>query len=819
MTWVVFALGLGGLFSPSIAAADTWGQYLVVIDDSGSMNANDPRRLVVMAATAMAAALEDGDQIAMVGLNELAAGQVPRFVSPREFLAGRDGEVGARALAGERIDRLAQHRGGTPCRAALDRARAMLEGAAAAGAPQTLLLLTDGACNGGAVEPAERWLGGLRAHKEGRFRFVLLTRSGRERVEPELLRYAAATGWTGSSRISFDARALLRAFAEVLSFSRGLRYDDGGRIGLERTFAGARKVRVLAIAEQGAEVIELAQVTGGKEQVIAGGPTFRHPEHGWSLRATGLGPSSAPYAVAARTPGVDVLVIPSYGALAVEAVVAPCEPRPALPWTRESPVRAGQPHCAWARLVGDSGETIVPGRSFDFDLELCEDDECGRASAMQPGADGTFNAQLGAAPEDGRHERIFRAKGGALAREVSTRRGFQAMSFGISELRRAGESAAVTSLDLGDLPKATIETISLEGRGAFPAGASAELSCSIDGDAAVRECLVCRPSTPTIALQDPLSVQVEIGATPFCPALSDHSASPLEVRMRLEIRPIGEAAASLGPTVLPITAKLKYAPNTERPMSIMGGGTLVQKIAVPSPIAAAVSVSIVGEDLPEGLMLEPESVTTRLQAAVAGDIDRVSVRAVAENCCAPGTYRATLRVQAEAGGPVLSVPLAITVVKPSFWTCPGQKILRWTLIGLGLLTLLWILRGFISPAKFPPGVILAYAESHTALSKLSEGDEGWLRIERFSETKRGFYRPATLHLGGSQAPLPSMRRMAPSARVEASAGGGAMLIVEGDGTETFSESKGWTMLGAGSHVIHSRIILRREGDLYLLIRR
>jgi len=806
---------------------ETWGQYLVVIDDSGSMDANDPRRLVVMAAMAMAAALEDADQIAVVGLNELADGATPRLVSPRELVEAQAGATGPRELTGERVDRLAQHRGGTPCRAALTRAQELLEGAASAGAPQTLLMLTDGACNGGKVEGAEGWLGGLRAHREGRFRFVLLTRSGRERVEPELLRYAAATGWSGESRVSFDARALLRAFAEVLSFSRGLRYDDGGRVGLDRTFAGARNVRVLAIAEDGAETIDLSKVTGQVEgeveSSVEGGPTFRHPAHGWSLRCPSLGPGAEPYAVKAKTDGVDVLVIPSYGGLRVEAVIAPCEPRPALPWTRESPVRAGQPHCAWARLVGDTGETIVPGSSFAFELELCEEggegDTCERASAMQPDADGTFNAQLGAAPEGGRHERTFRAHGGALALPVTTKRAFQAMSFGISELRRAGAPEPVHSLELGELPMATIETITLEGRGAFPASASADVSCSIDGDAAIRECLVCRPSSPTVALQDPLSLQVEVGATPFCPAISDNSGQPLPVRMRLEITPKGEAAASLGPTVLPISATLKYAPNRERAISLMGGGEGTQKIAVPSPLSASVKVRVIGEDLPDDLFIEPESENVRLEAAVAGDVDHVTLRVASEDCCSPTTYRAELRLQAEAGGPELSVPLVITVQDPGFWVCPGKKILRWTLVGLGLLTLLWILRGFVSPAKFPSGVVLAYAESHSALSKLGEGDEGWLRIERFDETGRGFYRPGTLYLGGSKAPLPSLKRMAPSARIEACDGGGATLIVDGDGTEIFSESKGWTPIEPGAQPIHSRIILRREGELYLLFRR
>lgn len=803
---------------------ETWGQYLVVIDDSGSMDANDPRRLVVMAAMAMAAALEDADQIAVVGLNELADGATPRLVSPRELIEAQAGATGPRVLAGERVDRLAQHRGGTPCRAALTRAQELLEGAASAGAPQTLLMLTDGACNGGKVEGAEGWLGGLRAHREGRFRFVLLTRAGRDRVEPELLRYATATGWSGESRISFDARALLRAFAEVLSFSRGLRYDDGGRVGLDRTFAGARNVRALAIAEDGAETIDLSTSTGAVEATIDGGPTFSHPIHRWSLRCPSLGPGAEPYAVRSKTDGVDVLVIPSYGGLRVEAVIAPCEPRPALPWTRESPVRAGQPHCAWARLVGDTGETIVPGSSFAFELELCdegdgEDDKCERASAMQPDSDGTFNAQLGAAPEGGRHERTFRAHGGALARPVTTKRAFQAMSFGISELRRAGDPAPVHSLELGELPMATIETLTLEGRGAFPASASADVSCSIDGDAAIRECLVCRPSSPTVALQDPLSLQVEVGATPFCPAISDNSAQPLPVRMRLEITPKGEAAASLGPTVLPISATLKYAQNRERTISLVGGGEGTQKIAVPAPLSASVRVRVIGENFPDELIIEPVSDNVRLEADVAGSVDYVTLRVASEDCCSPTTYRADLRVQAEAGGPELSVPLVITVQDPGFWVCPGKKILRWTLIGLGLLTLLWILRGFVSPAKFPPGVVLAYAESHSALSKLGEGDEGWLRIERFDETKRGFYRPSTLYLGGSKAPLPSLKRMAPSARIEASDGGGATLIVDGEGTETFSESNGWTPLEPGSHPIHSRILLRREGELYLLFRR
>ena len=816
-------LALLALLLPGRALADTWGQYLVVLDDSGSMDQNDPRRLVVMAAAAMALALEDGDQIALVGLNELADGaELPRFVGPGELLAGRDGPEAARPLAGPRFDRIAQHRGGTPCRAALDRARALLERAASAGAPQTLLFLTDGACNGGPVERAESWLAGLRAHAEGRFRFVLLTRDSRDRVDPELLRYAQLTGWTGDPRIAFDARALLRAFAEVLSFSRGLRHDDGGRPGQGRTFAGARRVRALAIAEAGTEPIALVRADDpgdAGDAPIVGGPTFTSTAHGWSLRAATLPPRDRPFAVRAGTAGVDVLVIPSYGDLRVEAVVAPCGLRPPLPWSRELAVRAGQPACAFARLVGDAGDTIVPGRSFAFDLELCDDPACASASAMQPDADGTFNAQLGPAPASGRHERAFRARGGALARPVVARRAFAAMAFGIAALTRAGDDAPLAELDLGDLPRATRETLSLAGRGAFPAGATADVTCAIEGDAAIRACLTCAPAAPTIALQDPLALQLDVDAAPFCPAVSDHGGQPVAVRMTLQLAPRGDAAAALPPFTLPIRGLLRYAAVAPQELRVRGGDDAVAVAQVPAPIAAAVALEIDAAGLPGDLRLAPVATATRLQSPAPGGLAPVELRVEAGECCAARAYDAALVLRAESGGPALRVPLRVVVDDPGFWVCPGRKILRWGLAALGLLLLVWVIRGFVSPAKFAPGIVLAYAESHPALAKLREGDEGWLRIDRFPEVRRGFYRPATLHLGGAKAPLPSLRRMSPTTRVEARPGGGLVLIVAGEGNEAFSESKGWHPLDPGEHPVHARMVLRREGTLYLLLRR
>ena len=106
---------------PRLAHADTWGQYLVLIDDSGSMNQSDPDRLVMLASLSLAAGLGDADQIMVVGLNELARGEVsgPRFISPGQLLAERDGAEGARTLAQTpELEHMARHQGGTPCRQA-----------------------------------------------------------------------------------------------------------------------------------------------------------------------------------------------------------------------------------------------------------------------------------------------------------------------------------------------------------------------------------------------------------------------------------------------------------------------------------------------------------------------------------------------------------------------------------------------------------------------------------------------------------------------------------------------------------------------------
>ncbi len=831
---------------PTKARAETWGQYLVLIDDSGSMDGSDPDRLVMMASLALAAALGDADQVMIVGLNELAKGEVrgPRFVSPRELLTERDGKEGTRELSGDRYESMARHQGRTPCGAALEQARSILDSVSGSGAPQTLLMLTDGGCSD-TVVPADQWLAGLESHAQGQFRFALLGKQGAEKLDPTLLGYASATGFTGAA-ISFDARSLLRAFAEVLSFSRGLRYDNGGLAGHERTFAGAREVRVLAISEQGRAPIRLvwSERGEGTDHALERGPTYRHGEFGWSLRGAREDSHAQPFSVRSLDTGVDVLVIPSYGKLRIEAVVTPCSSvspagadgdpanpeaseAPPLPWTREKAVRSGQPACAWARLVGDSGQTIHPLRSFDFVMKLCEDEACTRASAMQPAEDGTFNAQLGVIAE-GRHERWFRAEGGALAQPVTASRGFQSMAFGITQVARAeAPDQPIETVELGALPQALTSVITLELSGSFPAGASAALSCTVQdsvGQMNLLEgelsCLRCTPKQTSVALQDPVTVQVEVAATSFCPTLSE-ALGELPVALDLLVKPDpvpGSEGDQIAERRIPLRGKLRYAKLEPQRVEFVAGSSQKVSVSVPAAVNAEVALELEPlDEVPEELEVELATAELRM-GSEPGSTTSIELALAASGCCETGEYRYSLTLRDKAGGPTITVPVTVSVTKPSFWVCPGKQIA----MGLGAAALLglliWTIRGFTSPAKFADSAVLVRAESHEALAKVVDGDEDWRLVRSLEPTARGFYKPATIHLGGSKAALPSLRGQPDDARIEARPHGNATLVIEAEGIEQFRESSGWTPMPVGQHPIGSTIVLRRD-DTYLQFRR
>jgi hypothetical protein len=160
----------------------------------------------------------------------------------------------------------------------------------------------------------------------------------------------------------------------------------------------------------------------------------------------------------------------------------------------------------------------------------------------------------------------------------------------------------------------------------------------------------------------------------------------------------------------------------------------------------------------------------------------------------------------------------VRVDAPSFWVCPGKLILEWTLGVLGLGFVVWVVRGFVTPAKFAETAVLARAESHEALAKLGEGDEDWRLVRSLEPTARGFRKPATIHFGGPRAALPSLRELPDDARIEAGSHGNATLVVDAEGIETFKESTGWEPVPVGSRPIGTSVVLRRDRT-YLMFRR
>lgn len=831
---LIWLIGWVALIWPRAAHAQTWGQYLIVLDDSGSMDGSDPDRRVMLASLALVEALGDADQVMIVGLNELAAGGTGQwqFMAPRELLRERDAAEGTRELVGPRFDAMARHQGATPCKAALAQAKTILESVAGSGTPQTLLMLTDGACSE-PVEPAETWLSGLTSHAEARFRFVLLSKPDRAGVDAELVRYASATGWTGNAKINFDVRSLLQAFADVLAFSRGLRFDDGGRGGLSRSFAGAREVRVLAISESGQAPIHLAYTDDSmdsRDEPLVGGPTFRSSSYGWSLRAAKTDARSQRISVHSSDVGVEVLVIPSYGLLHVEATIAPCgefdgeqgrPSAPPLPWTRERAVRAGQPACAWARLVGDTGDTIHPLDSFPFEITLCEDQACTSASAMQPSAEGSFNAQLGVFAK-GRHERWFRAAKGSLARPLMTARAFAAMAFGVAEVRRQGGEAPIDALELGVLPQpGALATTTLEFAGSFPAGSAAELACELgEGTPA---CFACEVLQPEVVLQDPFRVELRASASPLCPALHE-SDGEAAIAATLVVRPKPDAQGK--PSELPehrlaLRGELRYAVVEAQTIAAKAGDEARVSLQVPAPVGGSDGVALEfaiepGPGVPADLIVEPIE-PRRVFEAEPGERATIELRVRSPDCCDAGEYPFTLVVSGPQGA-TLRVPVTLQLEAASFWTCPGKQIAL-GLAGLAAIGLVvWLIRGFTSPAKFADAAVLVRAESHEALVKVVDGDEDWRLVRALEPTARGFYKPATIHFGGSSAALPSLRGLPDDAAIEARPHGNAALVVKAEGIEQFKESTGWQLVPVGQHPIGSSIVLRRD-DTYMQFRR
>lgn len=136
-------------------------QFVLVLDDSGSMDRTDPDRLAVFAVRSLLSLLDDRDEVSIVRLN------APKEEAPAiEPLGNNRANLLRRLnLGGELAAYLGEN---TTCRSALEVAKRLLEEAHRPNVAQVVLFLTDGKCTPADQRPdAAAFLQGLASHGEG----------------------------------------------------------------------------------------------------------------------------------------------------------------------------------------------------------------------------------------------------------------------------------------------------------------------------------------------------------------------------------------------------------------------------------------------------------------------------------------------------------------------------------------------------------------------------------------------------------------------------------------------------------------------------
>lgn len=342
-------------------------QFVLVIDDSGSMDKTDPNRLSVFAAQALLSMLDDRDEVSIVRLNGPAAGEVPPPIEP--LARNRS------AMQGLLASRIAPYKGqNTTCRSALEATKRLLNQAHRPNVAQVVLFLTDGACTPAATERPDpaAFLSGLRSHEEELFQFYLLLFPGLD-YSPELETLAGRSGGDRIEIGSTDPTAILHAFATAMSRSQGyeaaLLTPESPEVAAHR---GARRVRLLAVARGASPPLGLSVYDyQGQPALSLGQPrqgVHRHQNREpFRFVALDYRPGTEPVTVRVTGAGNawKVVALPEYRLfLEMKAFEGACGTgRPA-----GSGMGTGSTACFVLDLVNETGAT-VSGGALGRDLE------------------------------------------------------------------------------------------------------------------------------------------------------------------------------------------------------------------------------------------------------------------------------------------------------------------------------------------------------------------------------------------------------------------------------------------------------------------
>ena len=693
----------------SASSAETRAaQFVLVIDDSGSMRETDPNRLAVFAAQALLAMLDDRDEVSLVRLNGAALGEEPPPIQPLSRGRKRLNELlegGVAAYAGKE----------TTCRSALASTRRLLDQAYRPNVAQVVLFLTDGACTPKEEETPDlqAFLGGLRSHGEGLFQFYLLRFAGGE-VSPQLQQLAQVTGGDVIEVPAGDPTALLHGFATALSRSQGYEAElvspDDPEIAAHR---GARRVRLLAVApgespDLGLSVHDLqgrSPKAGGRPGVhrypggappVAGIPD--RPGQPFRFVALDYKPDTSPMrvSVTGAGDGWKAVAVPEYRlALKMVAREGSCEStgRPVT----DRGVETGSAVCLEADLVNESEVTVdagLTGRDLEAFVYMGEDAE---PVAMRPlGEKARFRLQLNNLEKgylnlrpvvrlnlaDGKSAELRGRSLSIQASSVDIRPSLDQSGFGSLQ---PGEEA-VRRLRLQGVFPATALRLGLRDRKDIPSCVTVEL----DGEPEGRPVKVTAGSEHTATLR----------VAPYCAPGTFRQPYPTRLVLSFE---------GLSPREIPITFVVDHQLQVPEAVQLKAKGGEHAEAALSLPgnrqkdlRLTATLAGTTPETWPE------KHLDLVLGGAPVGKPftlreDSLRLRAEASPCCAAGSYPATLELRpaslegyapgVEAPEPMV-IPVRVEVESAGVWACWGYWIVRGLILLLLLLAILYVLNMF-----------------------------------------------------------------------------------------------------------------------------
>jgi hypothetical protein len=704
VAWCLVALGLapgawaqGAAESKSLAA-----QYVLLLDDSGSMQSNDPDRLAVFAARSMLALLDDKDEVSVVRLNGAIEGEQAAGLQPLGQVRG-DYE---KLL--DNTGKIASYKGGaTPCTPALEGVKKLLNASRKKHTRQVVVYLTDGACELGSgadsVSP-EAFLGGVDSARDQELFFYLLRFAGKPYTK-SLDVLTAKTG-AASFELTADATGILQPFARALSQAQG--FDAFEVTPDEPTIAAhsaAKRVRLLAVAEGEGAALAI-EFKGSKPKLLGDPRTGVHRFEGKrSYRYVALdylpGKSKVEVDVKNAGPKWKLIAIPEYR-LRLETVVrsGACGEAGSTVQT----IDTGKTLCVEARLLNDASEPVTPeglGGSVEFVVSyLAPGDEAPKELPLNL-AKGQLVATLERANLKG-GDHVFRpsakltlgtGKPFPLRGEPRTVQATSAtMNLAPKDWAAGtvvpGEARSTKVTLAGNFPKVD-GTFKVQRPEGFPACVHFTLSGTEEGGMlplangqeytlALRVDTLCSLTT----FQRDLQATVRLDAKGY-PAAELGFTAKLDAQVTLPDS-LEIDASRAGPVSVDVPIRGNHRGDLRFGLALAPGAAgwpgdeLALGVAVPSADGRTPSAALAASG---------EVTIGQDGASKGGPKLWTEVKA----CCGPGEYKTTLTLSVPGSQETRQLPVVVRVPAGSWWACHGGQV-KLGLLALGVLTTWGMLR-------------------------------------------------------------------------------------------------------------------------------